>query len=132
LSAPEGARSLVCAYCGAWLEVVRSGGDADRPGLGHDQIERDPISMAPPSLGNTSRTAGDRSDQPVSWQVVASFKSVSEWHEAARLLARVGIVTRMQDDPRDASYSTLAVPAVDTEISRHVLARLGPGKSLGI
>jgi len=116
---------MICAYCGARLDVIRTGGDTDRAGCGRDQQDDDGASMPPKPIGDRGPTAGDGSDRPVSWQVVASFKYVSQWHEAARALSRVGIMARMLDDPTDACYSALAVPAGNVDTARQVLARLG-------
>jgi hypothetical protein len=123
---PLGARSVICAYCGARLEVLHIGGVADRTSLGREQ--NPPVSSTPQqSIGDQVRPAGDRLQRPAGWQVVASFKFVHDWHQAAHALAHAGIVARMQDDPKDASYSALAVPAPDADIARQLL----PASSIG-
>lgn len=127
MSAPEGARSVICAYCGARLEVHHFTSDADRAGLGQERNNRSGGSMAQESIGDRGRLTGDRSEKPVGWQVVASFKFVHDWHEAARVLSRIGITARMEDDPRDASFSALAVQVPDVEAARHLLSQPGQG-----
>jgi LSD1 subclass zinc finger protein len=107
LSVPDGARSVMCGYCGARLEVQHVGSNGN--------------SMPPKPMVNRNRPPANRTEVSVGWQVVASFKFVHDWHEAARVLGRAGILARMQDDARDASYSALAVPAPDAETARQLL-----------
>ena len=125
LSVPDGAHSVVCMYCGARLEVHRTGSDTNLAGLSREQKNGDGGSTSQKPIGDGGRLAGNLPQAPAGWQVVASFRLVHDWHEAARVLRGVGIVARMQDDPRDASYSALSVPAVNAETARRVLAQAG-------
>jgi len=130
-SVPDGARSAICVYCGARLEVDHFGTDADRAGLDREQRNGDGGAVIQKPVGDRRGITADRSDTPVSWQVVASFKFVHDWHEAAHVLGRVGIMARMLDDPQDASYSALAVLAPNAETARQLLTQPGRSASPG-
>ncbi len=124
LSVPDGVQSVICAYCGAQLEVRTVSGDAECPALDSDHKISEANSKPRTPVLDYQSTA------PVGWRIVATFKSVGAWHEAARVLKRAGILAQMRDDPQDASNSALAVPTPDAENALQLLARAGRGASL--
>jgi LSD1 subclass zinc finger protein len=131
LSVPDGAQLVICTYCGARLEVHRNDGGADLAGSSREQKSGGGISTPGKSIDDRIRLAQDQPDNPMGWQIVASFKLIHDWHQAARALSRAGIMARMQDDSRDASYSALAVPAPNAETARQLLSQPGQSASPG-
>jgi hypothetical protein len=84
-----------------------------------------PTGAPPPAIDDRSgnrQSINYQSYRPNQWVVIASFRNPSDWHAAARVLNRVEIVTRLEDDPADRAASALAVLAPEAEISRQLLA----------